>query len=301
MHDKAERPSDPVPGTAPSDMQHTSSGSGLKGLFGFLNRVRTEEADSDSLPADEDPDPAGAGATAATAPGDVPVVGDVMVTRADIIAVASSASLDELVNVYKTSGRTRIPVYDDTLDNPLGFVHLKDIALEYGFNGKTHASFDMARWLRKPLYVPPSMEIASLRETMQAEACHMALVIDEYGGVDGLVTIEDLLEHHFGKILDEHDRPTDGQHRLREIKPGTYECSGQTLLETIEAAYERPLFATNEDEEIDTIGGWISDAFNRIPEIGDNLLIDSDRIKVTVVKADARKVNILRFSPHTQT
>ncbi len=297
MHDRSGRPSGPASRTMPSDTHPTS---GRKGLFGLFARASPDEADSDRPP-DEDPDPAETPTPSEATQDDVPVVGDVMVTRADIIAVARTASLAELVDVYKTSGRTRIPVYDDTLDNPLGFVHLKDIALEYGFNGKTHDVFDMARWLRTPLYVPPSMEIANLRETMQAEACHMALVIDEYGGVDGLVTIEDLLEHHFGKILDEHDSPTDDPHRLRELTPGIYECSGQTLLRTIESVYERPLFPTDDDEEIDTIGGWISDAFNRIPEIGDSLLIDEDRIKVTVIKADARKVNILRLSPHAPT
>ncbi len=290
MHKTAGVPS------GPGRPDNRSGNAGRGGLFGFFSRTGGDDTDGDSRADEEDPDPA---AAHTSAPHDsVPVVGDVMVTRADIIAVANTASLDELVKIYKTSGRTRIPVYAETLDNPLGFVHLKDIALEYGFNGMHRESFNFSRWLRAPLYVPPSMEIASLRATMQAEACHMALVIDEYGGVDGLVTIEDLLEHHFGKILDEHDLPSDDENRLHEIRPGVYECSGQTLLRSIEAAYQRPLFAQNDDEEIDTIGGWVSASCNRIPETGDTILIDSDRIKVTIIRADARKVNSLRLSPN---
>ena len=124
-------------------------------------------------------------------------VEDVALPKADIIAVSITVSLEELVAKFKESGLTRLPVYDGTLDTPVGFAHLKDLALTHGFNGGGE-TFDLAKMLRPLLFVPPSMTIGVLLTKMQAERRHMALVIDEYGGVDGLATIEDLIEQVIG-------------------------------------------------------------------------------------------------------
>jgi len=126
------------------------------------------------------------------------------VPEADIRAVAVSASKDELLKAFRTFGKTRLPVFDGTLDTPVGLVHLKDFALKHGFNGNGE-DFDLRAILRPLLYVPPSMPLSVLLQKMQTERIHMALVIDEYGGTDGLVTIEDLLEQVVGEIEDEHD------------------------------------------------------------------------------------------------
>jgi len=131
-------------------------------------------------------------------------VDDVMIPKADITAVSVTSTMDELVDVFKESGMTRLPVFEGTLDTPVGMAHLKDLALQYGFNGKPK-DFDLVEMLRPLVYVPPSMTIGVLLTKMQAERRHMALVIDEYGGVDGLVTIEDLIEQVIGQIEDEHD------------------------------------------------------------------------------------------------
>jgi len=120
-------------------------------------------------------------------------VEDVAIPSADIVSVPNTTELDELVTVFRESGLTRIPVYEGTLDTPIGFIHLKDLALTHGFNGKSTA-FDLMSMLRPLLFVPPSMPIGVLLAKMQTERRHMALVIDEYGGVDGLLTIEDLIE-----------------------------------------------------------------------------------------------------------
>ena len=125
-------------------------------------------------------------------------VDDVAVPKADITAVPVTSTLDELVGVFKDSGLTRLPVYDGTLDTPVGMAHLKDLALTHGFNGR-NTEFDLQAMLRPLLFVPPSMTIGVLLTKMQAERRHMALVIDEYGGVDGLVTIEDLIPWAFAK------------------------------------------------------------------------------------------------------
>ena len=275
--------------------QSDNGSTGLRGILSFLTGASRGETDGDGMPGEEDPDPSG---TSAWSPGATHYgaeVRDVMVPRAGIVAVPVTSTLDELVDVYKRSGRTRIPVYSGSLDDTLGFLHLKDIALEYGFNG-TGSSFDINDKLWEPLYVPPSMEISSLREKMQETGCHLALVIDEYGGVDGLVTIEDLLEHHFGAIVDEHDTPSSVSDMIRELSPGSYECSGRTSLEEIERLYGRHLFTEDLDDDIDTIGGWISAAVNRIPVNGETILIDNDRITIKIINADARKVNLLQVS-----
>ncbi|MBU0860387.1 MAG: CBS domain-containing protein, partial [Alphaproteobacteria bacterium] len=131
-------------------------------------------------------------------------VEDVSIPKADIIATSVTTTKEDLVATFRESGLTRLPVYDGTLDTPLGFVNLKDFALKYGFNGDAIA-FDLRALLRPLLFVPPSMPLGILLTKMQADRTHMALVIDEYGGTDGLVTIEDLLEQVVGAIEDEHD------------------------------------------------------------------------------------------------
>ena len=115
-------------------------------------------------------------------------VDDVSVPRADVVAVPIDASLAEVAGVFRESTLTRLPVYNETLDHPLGLVHLKDLALTYGF-GVDGPDFDLGALLRPLLYAPPSMPIGVLLQKMQAAHVHMALVIDEYGGVDGIVTL----------------------------------------------------------------------------------------------------------------
>ena len=132
---------------------------------------------------------------------------DVMTPRADIVAVGEDASLPEVMEALRRGSLSRLPVFRETLDDPLGFVHLKDLALAYGVGSPDNGAegFELGKHLRTALYVPASMRIAVLLQRMQAARVHMALVIDEFGGVDGLVTIEDLVEQIVGDIEDEHD------------------------------------------------------------------------------------------------
>ena len=159
-------------------------------------------------------------------------VEDAAIPKADIVSVPATITKEDLVHVFRDSGMTRLPVYEGTLDTPIGFVHLKDFALKHGFNGND-GRFSLKAMLRPLLFVPPSMPIGVLLQKMQAERRHMALVIDEYGGVDGLVTIEDLIEQVLGEIEDEHDID-EGQYWIQE-RPGCYVALAKTPLEEFEA------------------------------------------------------------------
>ena len=219
-------------------------------------------------------------------------VDDVAVPKAEIIAVPASATLDELVAVFKESGMTRLPVYDGTLDTPVGMVHLKDLALNHGFNGK-NTKFDMKAILRPLVYVPPSMTIGVLLTKMQAERRHMALVIDEYGGVDGLVTIEDLIEQVIGEIEDEHD-VDEGTYWTVE-KPGTYLALAKTPLGDFEAEIGHSLtdHDTVDEEEIDTLGGLVTMLSGRVPARGE-VVLHPDGPEFEVIDADPRRIKRLR-------
>ncbi|APE42782.1 magnesium/cobalt efflux protein [Sulfitobacter alexandrii] len=219
-------------------------------------------------------------------------VDDVSIPKADIIAVPVTASLDELVEVFKDSGMTRLPVYDGTLDSPVGMAHLKDLALQYGFNGHGH-DFDMASMLRPLLFVPPSMTIGVLLTKMQTERRHMALVIDEYGGVDGLVTIEDLIEQVIGEIEDEHD-VDEGKNWTVE-KPGVYLALAKTPLDEFEAEIGHSLtdHDTVDEEEIDTLGGLVFMLSGRVPARGE-VVLHPDGPEFEVIEADPRRIKRLR-------
>ncbi|WP_147111437.1 hemolysin family protein [Tateyamaria sp. syn59] len=219
-------------------------------------------------------------------------VEDVAVPKADITAVADTVSLEELVQVFKESGYTRLPVFEGTLDTPIGFAHLKDVALQHGFNGGA-ANFDLRARLRPLLFVPPSMTIGVLLTKMQTERRHMALVIDEYGGVDGLVTIEDLIEQVIGEIEDEHD-VDEGVLFTRE-KTGCYLALAKTPLKEFEAEIGVSL-TTHDDvdeEEIDTLGGLVFMLAGRVPARGE-VVVHPDGPQFEVIDADPRRIKRMR-------
>jgi magnesium and cobalt transporter len=219
-------------------------------------------------------------------------VEDVAIPKADITAVPNTVSKEELLDVFRESGLTRLPVYDGTLDTPVGMAHLKDFALSHGFNGDG-PEFDLQHMLRPLLFVPPSMTIGVLLTKMQTERRHMALVIDEYGGVDGLVTIEDLIEQVIGEIEDEHDAEED-KFWVRE-RPGCYLALAKTPLDEFEQELGQSL-TDHEDidgEEIDTLGGLIFMLAGRVPARGE-MVSHPAGLDIEVVDADPRRVKRLR-------
>ena len=220
-------------------------------------------------------------------------VEDVSIPKADIVAVFDKITKDELFDTFKNTALTRLPVYENTLDNPLGFVHFKDFILKSNSDDNV-APFVVNKILRTLLFVPPSMSLGVLLAKMQAERTHVALVIDEYGGVDGLVTIEDLIEQVVGDIEDEHDEANQKDWLVE--KPGQYLATAKTSLR--EFKEETGLDLTNEAsidaEEIDTFGGLVFILAGRVPVRGE-IVPHPHGMEFEIVEADPRRVKKLRL------
>ncbi|MCF2905135.1 hemolysin family protein [Octadecabacter sp. CECT 8868] len=219
-------------------------------------------------------------------------VEDVMIPKADIVAVPVTINRDDLVQVFRDSGLTRLPVFDGTLDTPIGFVNLKDFALTHGFNGRSK-TFNLRDLARTLLFVPPSMPLGVLLQKMQAERIHMALVIDEYGGSDGLVTIEDLIEQVVGEIEDEHDADEDTLWVAE--KPGVFMVEAKAPLDEFESEIGMPLTEHDEidEEEIETLGGLVFMLAGHVPARGE-VIVHPDGPEFEVVEADPRRIKRLR-------
>jgi magnesium and cobalt transporter len=279
--------SDAAPGA-----EDDPTGSGQRG---FLSRIINALSSSEPAPESRQADPAPA---AASVPG-VPGIGnlrrlrvdDVAIPKVEITAVPVDIGREDLVAVFRKHGFSRLPVYDETLDKPLGLVLLKDLALQFGF-GQDTGSFDLRKMLRPVLFAPPSMPVGVLLQKMQKDRVHMALVIDEYGGVDGLVTIEDLIETVIGEIEDEHDE-ADTALWIME-KPGVYLAHARAPLEEIEAAIGLRLRADEDDEEIDTLGGLVFLRTGRVPARGEIVPHESG-VAFEVIDADPRRIKRLRL------
>lgn len=226
-------------------------------------------------------------------------VEDVAIPKSDIVAVSVNLSQEELMEVFRESGLTRLPAYDGTLDTPLGNVNMKDFALGFGFQ-QDAGPFDMRDILRPLLFVPPSMPLGVLLQKMQQERKHMALVIDEYGGTDGLVTIEDLIEQVVGAIEDEHDVEEEKQWVMES--PGVYSVLAKSQLAPFEAEIGMALTAHDEidEEEIDTLGGLVFMLSGHVPARGE-IVSHPDGVEFEVIDADPRRIKRLRVRlPHAK-
>jgi magnesium and cobalt transporter len=217
-------------------------------------------------------------------------VDDVAIPKAEVVAVPLTIGRDDLVAVFREHGFSRVPVYKGTLDHPQGLVLLKDLALQHGFGAG--GRFSLRRMLRPILYAPPSMPVGVLLQKMQKDRVHMALVIDEYGGVDGLVTIEDLIETVIGEIDDEHDDEEDSL--WKEEKPGVWLVQSIAPLDELEAVIGQRLRQGEEDEEIDTLGGMIFLRAGRVPARGE-VIAHGSGVEFEVVDADPRRLKRIRL------
>ncbi len=216
-------------------------------------------------------------------------VDDVAIPKVEVVAVPSDIGRDELVAVFREHGFSRVPVYKGTLDHPQGLVLLKDLALQHGFGAG--GRWNLRKMLRPILYAPPSMPVGVLLQKMQKDRVHMALVIDEYGGVDGLVTIEDLIETVIGEIEDEHDE--DESALWKEEKPGVFLVQSTAPLDEFENVIGLRLRQDEEDDEIDTLGGLIFLRAGRVPARGEIVGHDSG-VEFEVVEADPRRLKRVR-------
>ncbi|MFV0294276.1 MAG: hemolysin family protein [Paracoccus sp. (in: a-proteobacteria)] len=219
-------------------------------------------------------------------------VDDVAIPKVEIAAAPITTGLDELVEMFREHGFSRIPVFRGTLDSPMGLIHLKDLALKHGFGARPGGKFSLRPMLRPLLYVPPSMPIGVLLQQMQKDRIHMALVIDEYGGVDGLVTIEDLIEQVIGEIEDEHDE-AEGELWLAE-KTGQWLVQAKAPLDELEQETGLRLAPGGEDEDVDTLGGLIFMLTGRVPLRGE-VIPHNSGAEFEVVDADPRRIKRVRL------
>jgi CBS domain containing-hemolysin-like protein len=255
-------------------------------------------------------------------------IGDVMVPRADIVAVQKDISLGELLAVFADAGHSRLVVYDDTLDDPVGMVHIRDLvtyltqramtgrparptgrkdeiegakdvrakALLPAFNLKAidlSASLSSAKLIRRLLFVPPSMPSIELLASMQASRIHLALVIDEYGGTDGIVSMEDLVEEIVGDIEDEHD--DDETPLIARQADGSFIADARANLEDVAEEVDPAFAAGEEAEEVDTLGGLLVTLAGRVPVRGE-IVAGPGNFEIEVLDADPRRVKRLRIA-----
>lgn len=214
---------------------------------------------------------------------------DVMVPRADIIAVEIGVDADQLIEHMRSAGHSRLPVYRQTLDEVLGMVHIKDV-VEFVRKDKP---FDLSDIMRRVLIVAPSMRVLDLLLQMRQSRLHMALVVDEYGGIDGLVTIEDLVEEIVGEIEDEHD-VLQG-YELRHSSDGTIVADARATIEAFEALVGSVLSDEERDEDVDTLGGLIFTIAGRVPGRGELIEHKPSGIVFEVLEADPRRIKRLRL------
>jgi len=220
---------------------------------------------------------------------------DVMVPLADVRGVDVETPIGELLELFAEAAHSRLPVYRDSLDDPIGMIHIKDVV---GFLAPKDGRFDskakvIAKLRREVLFVPPSMPVVDLFLKMQATRIHMALVIDEYGGTDGLVTIEDLVEEIVGEIEDEHD--TNGAPLLQKGPNGTYIADARLLVDELESLFNIDLLPDDQDEDIDTVGGLVVSLVERVPQRGE-LISHPSGLDFEVVDADPRRIKRLRIA-----
>ncbi len=215
---------------------------------------------------------------------------DIAVPRAHIVAFDIDDGFDALVKLFVDAAHSRLPVFRDTTDQIIGMVHVKDVVHHLAARPAPPPRLDSL--LRSVLYVPPSMKVLDLLARMRISRVHMAIVIDEYGGTDGLVTIEDLVEQIVGDIEDEHD--DDPTTMLRALAPGLHEADARLPLSELEAALGVDFLPDEDDADIDTVGGLIFMMAGRVPAIGETLVHDDTGHAFEIVDGDPRRVTRVR-------
>jgi magnesium and cobalt transporter len=214
-------------------------------------------------------------------------VHDVMVPRADIIGVELDTPLSEVIQIITGEGHSRLPVYKVDMDDSVGFIHAKDVLAWR----TADEDFEPSKILRKILFVSPSMQVLELLLEMRVRRSHMALVVDEFGGIDGLVTIEDLVEEIVGEIEDEHD--TNEEPQMVRTSDGSYISDARVTIETLEQELGEIL---NEDEreDLDTLGGLVFAITGHVPVRGE-LVHHTSGLEFEVIDADPRRIKRLRI------
>lgn len=270
-----------------SDSSDAPSSGRMRGLFGFGRKAAPSLATAIT-------DPEGEGAPQVmrlrVAEFEQLRVDDVMVPRAEVKAVEAGTELSELLKFFAEVTHSRLPVFRETLDDPIGFVHIKDVVSELAKDG-TPPKRPLERLHRDVLYVPPSMKLTDLLVKMQATRIHLALVVDEYGGTDGLVTLEDLVEVIVGDIEDEHD-DEEPMHVRRSAR--IWEADARMEVEEFAEETGVDLGLTDSDAEIDTLGGIAVALAGKVPLRGE-VLRHPGGTEIEIMDADTRRIRRLRL------
>ncbi|PPR45665.1 MAG: Hemolysin C [Alphaproteobacteria bacterium MarineAlpha5_Bin8] len=216
-------------------------------------------------------------------------VEDIMVPRAEIVAIEKSKSLNEILLVVEDEAHSRMPVYEKNLDNSLGFLHIKDL-----LNNINNKDFSLTKILREVLYVAPKSPILELLKRMRSSRIHMGLVVDEFGGVDGLITIEDLVEEIVGEIEDEHDADDVNENQLKRINDNTIIVDASYKILELENLFSIDINSSI-DEEVDTVGGLVFFIANKVPKVNEVFKLNN-KIRFKVLKADERRIKTLEIS-----
>ncbi|MDX3901170.1 MAG: hemolysin family protein [Sphingobium sp.] len=218
-------------------------------------------------------------------------VDDVAVPRADIVAIEEKASFADLAALFAEAGHSRIPVYRDTLDTIVGMVHIRDAFAILA--GKEAVPDSLEPLIRQPLYVPESMGALDLLAEMRAKRTHLAIVLDEYSGTEGLLTFEDLVEEIVGEVEDEHDEAPEAM--LVPLDGGLWEADARSELEDVAEEIDERL--ADVEEDVDTLGGLAFVIAGRVPEPGEMLEHQQSGWKLEIVASDGRRVTRLRLHP----
>jgi CBS domain containing-hemolysin-like protein len=269
---------------------------GLRGLFRFLRRRNSEEALREAIEELIE--------ESETADADAPSTGesslllnilklgektayDVMTPRVDIRAAPEDIDFRGLIQLVREHGHSRVPIFRNDLDDIVGIVHIKDV-LPYIFEPET---FQLQKIMRAPMFVAPSIRVLDLLLQMRLSRAHIALVVDEFGGIDGLVTIEDLVEEVIGEIEDEHDVVRGPS--LVQRPDGTWLADARTKIEEFEERVGPVLTEEERAHDIDTLGGLVMSLTDRVPSRGE-LVTHASGIAFEVIDADPRRIKRLR-------
>ncbi len=222
-------------------------------------------------------------------------VSEIMVPRTDIMAVAADIDLVELKSHILEQKHTRIPVYEETLDNVIGFLHVKDLLPMLG----GEKEYNLREVLRNVLFVPPSMRIIDLLIKMRHAGSHLAMVVDEYGGTDGLVTMEDLFEEIVGDIQDEHDEDEEQEDKITSVRDGIFEVNARIRIEKLEQELGLNLVTEEKEDDFDTLGGLIFFQLGRVPVKGESVQHVSG-VTFKVLEADPRRIKKVQIVTSAQ-
>ena len=285
--------SDPEPPSSDGQSEHLRP-TRFRGLFRLIRRTRGPREAIDAMIAA----PTSDAESSTITPQERVLIGnvlkvhdrnaaDVMVPRVDIVAFDIERPFDDLVKLMVEHGHSRIPVYRETLDDVIGFVHVKDVLAPVA----DRRPVKLAPMLRKVLVVAPSLAVFDLLVQMRQSRTHIAMVVDEFGGIDGLVTIEDLIEEIVGEIEDEHD--VDVAPVLIPRPDGSVIADARIPIETLEAQHGTRLRRNGDQEEVDTLGGLVFTLAGRVPRRGE-VIAHPGGIEFEVLDADPRRIKRLR-------